>query len=920
MQQVLRLINQGDPDFEKQVEAWEANPFDPHLIASMRPVAYMKLVVMKYLDNLIAWADSLFRRDTIESINEAAQLYVLGAKILGRRPESVVRPEPDGRTYDELRSSLDALSNSLVTLENSLNVFYAGPIVYQMKRIDQGGAGKYQGIRAKSNLFSVALRSTSAVSMLASGFALANPSGDEGEEEPDNPLMLYFCAPHNEKLLGYWNTIADRLFKIRNCMNIEGVERSLALFEPPIDPALLVKAAAAGVDLSSALDDLNAPLPHYRFSFMLPLAIEFCNEVRDLGAALLSALEKKDAEALSLLQSGQEAQLLKATRQVKQQAISEASANRDALDATRASAEARAKSYRNRRTREEVKDRPGLIKEEVEHEEQLSNAAVLQAVGQGYDLAANIAYLFPDLKFGVQGISSPELTFTYGGTFFGRAFEAFGSFFKVLATLESHNAQMSNIKAGYRRREEDWILQESTALNEIKEIDRQITAAAIRVAMAEQELETHNKQIQQANETDAFLREKFTNEERYGQLVQEISTVYFQAYQAAYDMARRAERCFRFELGVENSSFIEFGYWDSLKKGLLAGELLQKDLRRMQAAYMEQNRRELEISQDFSLDLLDAGALLDLRETGTCEFEIPELAADLAYPGHYMRRIWSVSVTFACLTGPHTNVNATLTLLSNRMRMSSDTQEGYAYQGLEDTRFRHNLVGVQSIATSTATRDSGLLQFDFRDERYLPFEGAGVVSRWRLSLPETLRSFDYRSISTVVLHVAYRARNGGDALRGTVETHVASTVNDWLDEVAAEGGGLLRLISLRSEFPNALHRLLSPSEGQDPAAELAIEPRHFPYFLRGRQLSLSRLVVALQPQEGAAIETASLAMSFQEDTGALTESSGLSAFDWSGRQDAIEPGADPWRLALTSGSLDPEQVQDVQLLVLYSVA
>ncbi len=29
-------------------------------------------------------------------------------------------------------------------------------------------------------------------------------------------------------------------------MNIEGVVRQLPLFEPPIDPALLVKAAAAG--------------------------------------------------------------------------------------------------------------------------------------------------------------------------------------------------------------------------------------------------------------------------------------------------------------------------------------------------------------------------------------------------------------------------------------------------------------------------------------------------------------------------------------------------------------------------------------------------------------------------------------------------------------------------------------------------
>ena len=45
------------------------------------------------------------------------------------------------------------------------------------------------------------------------------------------PSELYFCLLPNAKLLGYWDTVADRLFKIRHCMNIEGVVRQLALFE-----------------------------------------------------------------------------------------------------------------------------------------------------------------------------------------------------------------------------------------------------------------------------------------------------------------------------------------------------------------------------------------------------------------------------------------------------------------------------------------------------------------------------------------------------------------------------------------------------------------------------------------------------------------------------------------------------------------
>jgi len=44
------------------------------------------------------------------------------------------------------------------------------------------------------------------------------------------------------------------------------------------------------------------------------------------------------------------------------------------------------------------------------------------------------------------------------------------------------------------------------------------------------------------------------------------SGVYFQSYKLAYDLAKRAERRFRFELGLQDSSYINFGYWDSLKR------------------------------------------------------------------------------------------------------------------------------------------------------------------------------------------------------------------------------------------------------------------------------------------------------------------------------------------------------------------
>ena len=76
---------------------------------------------MKYLDNLIAWGDHLFRQDTIETLNEATQLYVLAANLLG--PEAAARParctSRSSKTYAQLKAAgIDKFGNALVELEN----------------------------------------------------------------------------------------------------------------------------------------------------------------------------------------------------------------------------------------------------------------------------------------------------------------------------------------------------------------------------------------------------------------------------------------------------------------------------------------------------------------------------------------------------------------------------------------------------------------------------------------------------------------------------------------------------------------------------------------------------------------------------------------------------------------------------------
>src|SRR5262249_42237024 len=154
------------------------------------------------------------------------------------------------------------------------------------------------------------------------------------------------------------------------------------------------------------------------------------------------------------------------------------------------------------------------------------------------------------------------------------------------------------------------------------------------------------------------------------------------------------------------------GYWDSLRKGLQAGERLYLALKQMERASLEQNRREYEITRRISLVLLDPLALIALKETGQCLVDLSELLFDTDYCGHFMRRLKSVSLTIPCVTGPYTSVNCTLTLLKSKIRIDPSPQPSYAEQD-SDPRFVYNYAATQSIATSTAQNDSGMFEVNF---------------------------------------------------------------------------------------------------------------------------------------------------------------------------------------------------------------
>lgn len=849
---LVNLATGADTDLRNEtirsIEAWKNMPFRPHVVARYRQQAYMYKTVMAYLDNLIAWGDSLFRQDTGEAIDEALMLYVLAANILGPKPMPVpkkgaVRPQ----TYDNLRNDLAQFGTVMRDMEPEMP--------FDQMPFPAPGSGE--------NSRHVTLRSLG--------------------------TALYFCVPQNDKLLSYWETVADRLFKIRNSLNIQGVFRQLALFEPPIDPALLARAASAGLDVATIVNGINQPLPLVRFAILVQKAAEIAQEVKSLGNSLLSAMEKEDGEAMALLRAKHERVVMEMVEQVKYGQLQEAIKSKESILQTLALAVQRYTYYERLLGKEKSEidipeldelDRSALDKmrfkssepEVSQHDTNLAKAMLIgqlpgvpmnlwevgeiglltvghlmQAVSTGLEATAGVLAAIPEF----QGRVTPwglGAGFTYGGKALSTAASFYAKGYGALAMDLNFMANMTSKIGTYTRRAQEWEFQSNLAAGEISQIFKQLRAAQIREVIAEQELKNHRQQMKHAKEIEQFLNEedtektgKKTNKALYAWMKREVKGLYSQSFQFAFDIAKKAERALQHELGNPRLSYLQFGYLAG-KEGLLAGEKLYFDIKRMEIAYHEQNQREFELTKHVSLLQLDPLALVQLRTIGRCTLRLPEALFDMDGPGHYFRRIKSAAVSIPCVTGPYASVNCTLTLLKSSIRKTPIVGDQYARVDAEDDRFSDYYGSMQSIITSSAQNDSGLFETNLRDERYLPFENSGAISEWQLQLPadpskKEPAQFDYGTISDVILHIRYTARNGGGLLRNGAIANLQKLI------AAGESVGSIRLFSVRHEFPAEWVRFTTQVPGVNQRYELKLDlrPEHYPFWSRGKLNGVSRV-------------------------------------------------------------------------------
>ncbi len=744
---IARLRRQYDlmGDRGALLKTYLDDPFDPHAIAALRPTAYRRAVVMAYVDNLLDWGDLLFRQYTMESVDEARMLYVLAYDLLGDRPQGVGRRHlPDVRSYRELDPAQEGDP-------------YA-------ERVTAGGS-------------------------LLDGMGAIHRGVADG----------YFFIPGNAVLGEYWDRVEDRLRKIRASLDILGVSRPLPLFEPPADVMALVRGAAAGLTPDQVGAGLAGPVPHYRFGFLHRKAQDLVDRLRAFGGELLGVLERRDAEELSILQNRQEGNIRQMTRAVREAQVEMATQYLGQMEAARESAEARQKYYEK-----QIAD--GLTSLQRSQLDIMTAAAASHLTGAGLKVGAVIAYAAPQL------LAGPFIFGTMiGGEQVGKAMETGAEIAEALGEGLSVLGELYGVRVEQERQEDEWAYQVMLAKADHRELGHQVASARAQLAQAQRDLEIIDQEIADLEAVATFLTGKFSNAELYQWQAGRLAQMYFASYGLAHETAKAAERAYQYEHGV-NDSYIQPVYWESRRAGLLAGEALGVDLERLGSAYVSADGRGFEITKRISLLQLDPLAVLNLKNDGRCEFALTEALFDRDFPGHYARRIKTISVVFDGPEGP-LEVNAVLTQTGHKTVLTPDPK---AVRYLLDAKgdlpgsIRSDWRPTQQIALSDTEQhrdNNGLFELRFDDERYLPFEGTGAVSTWRMEVTGR-RPWD---LYDVTLLVKYTAEQGGDvfanAVRGMRKPYAAARYIDVAGEFPTEwetftGGGDLVLPLTPDLFPD----------------------------------------------------------------------------------------------------------------------
>ncbi|MFJ5295500.1 neuraminidase-like domain-containing protein [Pseudomonas sp. NPDC088368] len=705
-----------------------AAPVDPDAIAYGAPSHYRKAIFMLYVDNIIAMGDSLYRQVTRDALNEAKLHYVRALSLLG--------PLSKGRSISQWAP---------MTLEDAAD--------YEEKTFSSFEASTFKGLQHDT------------------------PRGNEGAPWVRLIDAPWFRLPVNTRLLDLWDELDLRLSNLRHNLTLDGRAMTLALYEAPANPLDLLRAQLNGSSLSLRRLGAQGSIPPYRFAVLLPRARDAVEVLIRFGEQVRQAMEMRDRAEQETLQQGHVMELSAFVEQLDALAVEQAQRSLEVSVATKAQHQNQIDYYERLLARD-------VSQAERDADEMFGTAARSRVVAGEFRAMGHSAGTAPNTVTFPPG---PVPVPVPGGWQWGGPAWAAASILEGKSLTSSDTAEAHLRSDAHARRRDEWTLLKDQAQHQLESVERQIEQHQIKISSAQIKRERSLMARAHAQSLYAFMENRATNAALHQWLLSQMSTLYFQAYDAVLSQCLAAEACWQYEIGEPQTSFVPLNAWVDNRHGFTAGESLSLGLLQMESAYLVRNERRLSLVKTVSLRRLLQGyqseggqqgwaaVVADLRSRGDIDFQLKPSLFDQDYPGHYLRQLAQMSVSLPGVLGPYENARLTLSQLSSSYLLKPDMGGSkYLYQQAQELEGQHDDVNPryvlanprvnQQVAISGDLESAGMLDARPGDERYLPFEGTGAVSSWSLSFPRHASARQqalFDGLQDIILHVRYYATDGG---------------------------------------------------------------------------------------------------------------------------------------------------------------
>ena len=471
---------------------------------------------------------------------------------------------------------------------------------------------------------------------------------------------------------------------------------------------------------------------------------------------LLAVLEKQDAEQLQVFKAQCDKAVIAESKAVHEMEVKSLEAEKVRLEE---------KKTAKKSTSKKKKAMHLVSTAKKKYQKLMDKVAKIQEIVEKVRNAASATFKIPDFKFGAvtNMFGGPRFDMeSIGGTKLAENLVSAAESYASRFAQRQLDAAKTKLQAELERRKKEWTLEDEVADAEVVEVEKQEVVNEIKTQQVEKKHKNIENEILRSEQVYEVLSEKFTNNDLYVWLEKELGNVFRQYVNLLIDVAKMAKRAYHFEIDglmTYTPEFITNNYWASFYKGLLAPEKILLDLRRMEKAYLENDKHEMEITRPISLknlhtiengNVTSSGVLDTLKESGECCFKIGLELFNADFDVFYFHRIKDVRLIVKLNNESNYYLNTKLSLTKCMVDICKNAKKDEDFRSLGDPEI---------LATSVANKEPRIFDFSYSSDKRNHFEGCGAISEWELKITGLDKKDGEYPIEDVVIYLSYTAKN-----------------------------------------------------------------------------------------------------------------------------------------------------------------